>query len=153
MSSLPRRQRLHSPHECRPGHRSYQYRSDGQAAPGAASSREADYVHPPITWHRRQIVAEVQELHPPFSRDDNQMLLEETYNFLLFTLLLRLLLLLLLNDFPQPLWLERHINVSYAQGIGNCIRNRWCRTDSSSFTDTFHTQRIDASQGDCVIKL
>src|SRR5205823_3289712 len=73
MSSKRRRQRLHSPHECRPDHRSYQYQSGDQAAPGATSSGAADYAHLPITWHRHYIVAEAQELHPPSSRDDNLM--------------------------------------------------------------------------------
>src|SRR5205085_10645132 len=153
MSSKRRRQRLHSPHECRPGHRSYQYQSGDQAAPGATSSGEADYAHLPITWHHHYIVAEAQELHPPSSRDDNQMLLEETYIFLLFTLLVRLLLLLLLNDFPQLLRLERHIDMRHAQCISNRIGHRWRRTDSSSFTDAFHTQGVDGCQGHCVIKL
>src|ERR1051326_6585864 len=71
------------------------------------------------------------------------------FQILLVTLLLWLLLL---NDFPHLLGLERHINMRHTQCIGNGIGDRWGRTDSSSFSDAFHTEGIDGRQGHGVIK-
>src|SRR5260221_12275227 len=74
------------------------------------------------------------------------MLLEQTYCFLLLSLLL-------VDDPPQLLSCKRHIDMRETQCIGYSIRNCRCRTDRASLTDTFHTQRVNWSQRDGGIKL
>src|SRR2546425_2243108 len=74
------------------------------------------------------------------------MLLEQTYSFLLLSLLL-------VDDLPQLLRRKRHINMRHAERISNSIRDRARSSDRTSLTDTFHTKRIDGSQRDGVIKL
>jgi hypothetical protein len=44
-------------------------------------------------------------------------------------------LLELLDDFPEFLGLERHINMSHTQGIRNGSGDRQCRTDRASLPD------------------
>src|SRR5258708_35449943 len=74
------------------------------------------------------------------------MLLEQTYCFLLLSLLL-------VDDPPQLLSCKRHIDMRETQCIGYSVRNRRCRTDRASLADTFHTQRVNRSQRDGGIKL
>src|SRR5258708_16062334 len=74
------------------------------------------------------------------------MLLEQTYCFLLLSLLL-------VDDPPQFLSCKRHIDMRKTQCIGYSVRNRRCRTDRASLADTFHTQRVNRSQRDGGIKL
>src|SRR5260370_34791806 len=74
------------------------------------------------------------------------MLLEQTYCFLLLSLLL-------VDDPPQLLSCKRHINVRKPQCRGHSVRNRRCRTDRASLAATFHTQRVNRSERDGGIKL
>src|SRR6266849_5864194 len=74
------------------------------------------------------------------------MLLEQTYSFLLLTLLL-------MNDLPQLLRRKRHINIRDTQRIGNRACNCRRRTDCTGLTDPLHTKRIDSSQCDSAVSL
>src|SRR6266571_5115368 len=62
-------------------------------------------------------------------------------------------LLRLVDDLPQLLRCEWHINMRYTQRIGNSVSNCRGRPDSASLTDTFHPKRIDGSRRDGGIKL
>src|SRR6266516_7055708 len=72
--------------------------------------------------------------------------------FFSFLLCWLLLLLLLLNDFPQLLRCEGHINVRDTKCINNGIGHRRTRTNGTSLTYTFDTKWIDRGQGDRMIK-
>src|SRR6266568_4898715 len=72
------------------------------------------------------------------------------FSFLLCWLLLPLLLL---NDVPQLLRCEGHVNVRDTKGISDGIGHSRCRTNGTGLTYTFDTKRIERGQGDGMIKL
>src|SRR5579884_4240355 len=53
----------------------------------------------------------------------------------------------MVNDLPQFFRGERRIDVRDPKSIGNRIGDRRNGADGSSFTDTFHTKRVEGSQG------
>src|SRR2546426_182284 len=62
------------------------------------------------------------------------------FSFLFCWLLL--LLLLLLNDVPQLLRCEGHVNVRDTKGISDGIGHSRCRTNGTGLTYTFDTKRV-----------
>src|SRR6266567_494347 len=75
------------------------------------------------------------------------MLLVETYYFLLF------ILLLLLDNFPELLWLVRHINMRHTQRVSDSGSYSWCRANRASLTNPFHSQGVYGRQCNSMIKL
>src|SRR5437763_1239663 len=61
--------------------------------------------------------------------------------------------LFLIDELPQLLSSERHVNVCNAECISHSVRDCWGRTNRPSLADAFHSERIDRSQGDSAVKL
>jgi len=62
-------------------------------------------------------------------------------------------LLLLMDNLPQLLRFERHIDVGHAEGVGDSGDDSRSRANCAGLTDAFDTEGIVRCGGDGVIQL